>query len=84
MILNLLIFGVLWKLRKKNFFDGFIFLLYVVLYSSIRIFVENFRADKLTYLGDISAAQTLGIAAIAVSIAIILFLSRREKIIKAH
>ena len=84
MILNLLIFGVLWKLRKKNFFDGFIFLLYAVLYSSIRIFVENFRADKLTYLGGISAAQTMGVAAIAVSIAIILVLSRREKIIKAH
>lgn len=84
MILNLLIFGVLWKLRKKNFFDGFIFLLYVVLYSSIRVFVENFRADKLTYFGNISTAQTLGIAAIAVSIAIILVLNRREKIIKAH
>jgi phosphatidylglycerol:prolipoprotein diacylglycerol transferase len=76
---NLGIFLVLWRLRKKNFFDGFLFLLYVILYSSIRIFVEYFRADKLTYFGDISAAQTLGIAAIAISLGLIIALSRRER-----
>ncbi len=76
---NLGIFLVLWKLRKKNFFDGFLFLMYVVLYSSIRIFVEHFRADRLTYLGDISAAQTLGITAIAISLGLIIALSRRQR-----
>ena len=79
---NLVIFALLWKLRKKDFFDGFIFLLYVILYSSIRIFVEQFRADQLTYLGHISAAQTMGVVAIAVSLAMILVMSRREKIIR--
>lgn len=77
---NLGIFLVLWKLRKKNFFDGFLFLLYVILYSSIRIFVEHFRADKLTYFGDISAAQTLGIAAIVFSFGVIIALRRRGRI----
>jgi phosphatidylglycerol:prolipoprotein diacylglycerol transferase len=76
---NLGIFLVLWKLRKKNFFDGFLFLLYVVLYSSIRIFVEHFRADKLIYFGDISAAQTLGIAAIVISLGVIIALDRRQR-----
>lgn len=81
---NLVIFAVLWKLRKRHFFDGFIFLLYVILYSSIRIFVEHFGADQLTYFGNLSAAQTFGAAAIVVSCAIILVLSRRDRIIKAH
>ena len=80
---NLIIFAFLWRLRKKCFFDGFIFLLYVILYSSIRILVELFRADQLTYFGNISAAQTVGAAAIAASVAAFLVLSHREKIIRA-
>jgi phosphatidylglycerol:prolipoprotein diacylglycerol transferase len=77
---NLGIFLVLWKLRKNDFFDGFLFLLYVILYSSIRIFVEQFRADKLTYFGNVSAAQTLGIAAILISFGMIIVLLRRRRI----
>ncbi len=76
---NLGIFLVLWKLRKKNFFDGSLFLFYVILYSSVRIFVEHFRADKLTYLGDISVAQTVGIAAIAISFGMIIILRHKGK-----
>ncbi len=67
-------------MRKKDFFDGFLFLLYVTLYSSIRIFVEQFRADKLTYFGNVSAAQTLGIAAILISFGMIIVLLRRRRI----
>jgi phosphatidylglycerol:prolipoprotein diacylglycerol transferase len=81
---NLIIFVLLWKLRKKDFFDGFLFLLYVILYSSIRIFVEHFRADQLTYFHNLSAAQTMGAMAIAVSIGMILVLSRRSRIVRAH
>lgn len=81
---NLIIFAVLWRIRKRNFFDGFLFLLYVILYSSIRIFVEHFRADQLTYLHNLSAAQTMGVGAIALSIVMILVLSRRNRIVRAH
>lgn len=75
---NLIIFFILWRLRKKNFFEGFLFLLYVILYSSIRIFVENFRADQLTFGGGISAAQTAGFVAIGISLAIFIFRMRRH------
>lgn len=77
---NLIIFLVLWKLRKKPLFDGFLFLTYAILYSSIRIFVEYFRGDKLTYWGNISAAQTLGIVAIAISVTMLVVLHRRKKL----
>lgn len=77
---NLIIFLVLWKLRKKPLFDGFLFLTYAILYSSIRIFVEYFRGDQLTYWGNISAAQSLGLIAIALSVTMLVVLHRRKKL----
>jgi phosphatidylglycerol:prolipoprotein diacylglycerol transferase len=77
---NLIIFVILWKLRKKPLFDGFLFLTYAILYSSIRIFVEYFRGDQLTYGGNISAAQTLGLFVIGISMTILIVLHRRKKL----
>lgn len=78
MIFNLIIFGILWKVRKKVKVDGHLFLLYVILYSLIRIFVEHFRADKLIYFGDVSAAQSLGIVGIVVAFTLMLALKRKK------
>jgi phosphatidylglycerol:prolipoprotein diacylglycerol transferase len=77
MVFNVIIFGVLWKFRKKIKVDGHLFLLYVILYSAARIFVEHFRADKLTYLENISSAQSIGILGIVLSV-ILLFILRRK------
>ena len=78
MILNLIIFGILWKVRKKMKTNGHLFLLYVMLYSIIRIFVEHFRADKLTYLSQISAAQSMGILGIVLSISFMFYLKVKK------
>jgi len=61
MIFNFLIFFILWKVRKSMKVDGHLFLLYVVLYSAIRVFVEHFRADQLTVFGNVSAVQIMGV-----------------------
>ena len=79
MILNLLIFGILWKMRKRFRVDGRLFLLYVGSYSTIRIFVEQFRADKLTYFGGLSAAQPIGILGIVLSIGAALILAEKVR-----
>ena len=79
MILNFVIFGILWKMRKHLKVDGYLFLLYVILYSAIRIFVEYFRVDKLTYLGNISAAQSIGIIGIILGFILIPVLKRQLK-----
>lgn len=79
MLFNFIIFGILWKLRKNMKVDGHLFLLYVIFYSAIRIFVEYFRADKLTYLGDFSAAQSIGIMGIILSF-ILMFVLKRKNI----
>jgi len=83
MILNLIIFGILWKVRKKMKIDGHLFLLYVMLYSIIRIFVEHFRADKLTYLSQISAAQSIGVIGIVLSLILMFALNRKKKTLSA-
>ncbi|UCD78239.1 MAG: prolipoprotein diacylglyceryl transferase [Desulfobacterales bacterium] len=76
MVLNLIIFGILWKLRKKLNVNGHLFLLYAILYSAARIFVEYFRADKLTYYGNFSAAQTMGVIGIVLGISLMFYLKK--------
>jgi len=78
MVFNLIIFGILWKVRKNMKADGHLLLLYMILYSVIRIFVEYFRADKLTYFGNISAAQSIGIIGIILGFSLMLALKREK------
>jgi|GEM_PF-6357382 len=58
--------------------DGHLFLLYIILYSIARIFVEYFRADKLIYLGNISAAQSIGIIGFVLGLILMLALMKRR------
>ena len=80
MIFNLIIFGIVWKMRNKMKVDGHLFLLYVILYSVTRIFVEHFRADKLIYFGNISAAQSIGIMGIILSFILMTVLKRKPSV----
>jgi phosphatidylglycerol:prolipoprotein diacylglycerol transferase len=63
--LNLLIFALLWSIRRRPFQDGFLFLSYLVLYSIDRSIVSLFRAEDLM-IGPMRAPH-------AVSAALILF-----------
>lgn len=78
MVLNLLIFLLLWKVRHKTSIQGSLFLLYMILYSAGRIVVEYFRADQLTYLGNISAAQSIGVAGIIIGSGFMIILSKKR------
>ncbi len=80
MVFNLIIFGVLWSVRKKIKTKGNLFLLYIMLYSTGRIFVEHFRADKLTYFNNVSAAQSIGVIGIVAALILMLFLSRKSSV----
>jgi len=50
----------------------------LILYSIARIFVEHFRADKLIYFGNISAAQSIGIVGIVLGLIAMLFLKKKS------
>lgn len=80
MIFNLIIFGILWKMRTKLKIDGQLFLAYVILYSAARILVEHFRADRLTYLGNISVAQSIGIIGILLGVILMVGLKRKDPV----
>ena len=80
MVLNFFIFGILWKMRTKLKLNGQLFLTYVILYSAARILVEHFRADRLTYLGNISTAQSIGIIGIFLGVILMIGLKRKESI----
>lgn len=58
MILNLLIFTLLWKLRKRGYKDGFLTSMYFILYSIDRSIVSFTRGDSL-WLGPIRAAHAI-------------------------
>jgi len=71
LVLNFSIFCLLWfVLRKKEHRAGYIFAMYLMLYSLGRFCVEHFRADSLMF-GPIKAAQAVSLAIVALAGAVI-------------
>ena len=68
-ILDLILCGVLLVIAKNgwNKKDGNIALLYLILYSLIRIFVEHFRIDSVMYIHGFPVAMVVSVAIIFVA-----------------
>jgi phosphatidylglycerol:prolipoprotein diacylglycerol transferase len=77
-ITNLLVFGILLWWRKRQKFQGELFLVFLVLYAVTRSFVEIFRNDpRGVYLdGLISTSQIISLLVLGVAVA---FLISRSK-----
>jgi len=60
LLLNLISFFILWKLRKRDSKNGFILAIYILNYGIIRFFVSFFRADSLM-LGNLRAAHIISV-----------------------
>ena len=56
---GLLLFVILWNLRKKKCFDGFILSLYIIGYGTVRFFVEYVREPD-AHLGLVFGCFTMG------------------------
>jgi phosphatidylglycerol:prolipoprotein diacylglycerol transferase len=65
---SLVLFGILWKLRNHKRFPGFLFVLYIILYSVLRFIVEYFREGPMIFPW-LSLAQ--GVCILMGSIAVI-------------
>lgn len=64
---NLLVFGfLLWYSRNKSETDGEIFLMYLILYSFARFWIEGLRTDSLMW-GSLRVAQMISLAIILVA-----------------
>ncbi len=72
----LVFFFLIWYRKDKQKVEGELFLLYIVLYSFIRYFIEGLRTDSLM-MGGIRVAQLVSI--IGMVIGSIYFLIRRKK-----
>mgnify|MGYP000930289395 CR=1 FL=1 len=67
---------LIWYRKKKVKVSGEVFLLYLVLYSTVRFFVEGLRIDSLM-LGPIRVAQLVSVVCVVVGLAY--FYMRRKK-----
>ena len=67
---------LLWYRKNKSKATGETFLLYIILYSVGRFFIEGLRTDSLM-IGSFRTAQLISIASIVIGL--IIFYSRRKK-----
>ena len=73
LLMDLIIFGVLLKLRRRIRPDGSVFLLYLVTYSFGRFFLSFLRLDSNTVLIGFNQAQWLSLIVLAIALPILLF-----------
>ncbi len=71
-IWNLMVFMFLIWYRKKSKVEGEIFLLYIILYSVARFFIESLRTDSLM-IGPLRVAQLISVLAILVGGALLYY-----------
>lgn len=74
----LLLFVFLLIVDNRRKFEGQVFLLYVILYSFERFFVEGMRTDSLMLFGSLKQAQVISVIAIVVGILAYIFLYKRS------
>ena len=75
-VLDLVIFGILIFLLKKKLKDGNLALIYLILYSVVRILVETCRIDSVRYVFGLPVAIVMSVGIIIVS-AILLYTRNR-------
>lgn len=75
---NLGIFALLWQLRKRNWPDGLLFLVYLSLYSAARFLLAYTSSYKIIAFG-LTQSQIVAVASLAVALPLIAWrLTRRE------
>ena len=77
-LMNLTIFAVVWRLRKRPLPDGALFLVYLVLYSIGRFVITFWSAYKIVALG-FNQAQWISLAGLAVGVPALIYLLRRRQ-----
>jgi phosphatidylglycerol---prolipoprotein diacylglyceryl transferase len=78
LVWDLLVFGIIWRLRFRVRGDGVLFLAYATLYSFGRFFISFVREDNL-YFANLSQAQVIALAVMALAIPLSLWLHQRRR-----
>jgi prolipoprotein diacylglyceryltransferase len=77
-IANLLIFAILWQLRKRNWVDGRLFLVYLILYSTERFFLAFTSSYRIVALG-LTRSQIVAVFGLAIGLSLLAWMSRTLK-----
>jgi phosphatidylglycerol:prolipoprotein diacylglycerol transferase len=78
-IVNLAIFGVLWKLRTRRLPDGALFLVYLLLYSTGRSVVTHWSAYQTIALG-LNQAQLISLAGLVLGLPALVYLMTQRRL----
>jgi phosphatidylglycerol:prolipoprotein diacylglycerol transferase len=74
--ISTLIFFVLWRMRKHNHQDGWLFAVWLACAGAERFFVEIFRAKDDRFFGPLTMAQMISLMLMAAGIALAMKLSK--------
>ena len=76
LVINLGIFALLWQLRKRNWLDGKLFLVYLTLYSVERFFLAFTSSYNILAFG-LTQSQIVALFALVISLSLLAFLPRK-------
>ena len=76
LVVNLGIFALLWQLRKRNWLDGKLFLVYLTLYSVERFFLAFTSSYNILAFG-LTQSQIVALFALVISLSLLAFLPRK-------
>ena len=79
LVISLTLFLLLWNLRTRIHPEGMLAMIYIVLYSVSQFFVFFLR-DNIIILGGLKQAQVTSLVVIALSLPVIAYLLRRERL----
>ena len=79
LLISLALFLLLWNLRTRIHPEGMLAMIYVVLYSVSQFFIFFVR-DNVVILGGLKQAQVTSLVVIALSLPVIAYLLRKERL----
>ncbi len=77
-IMNLTIFAIIWRLRRRQLPDGALFLIYLLLYSTGRFLITIWSAYEIIAFG-LNQAQLISLGALVIGIPWLLYLLRNKQ-----
>ena len=79
LLISLALFLLLWNLRTRVHPDGMLAMIYIVLYSVSQFFIFFLR-DNVVILGGLKQAQVTALVVIALTLPVIAYLLRKERL----
>jgi prolipoprotein diacylglyceryltransferase len=77
-LLALLIFFAIWRLKGWETFPGFTFLSWLAMAAGCRLFLEAFRGDSVIIFGALRGAQVISLVLLVAALVCMHFIGKRQ------